>query len=489
MLPVTPNELDRRMRFDNPWWEAEATAVNADAELPKRRFFTHFHDLVRQREVNRAVVLMGPRRVGKTVMLSQSIDALIADGMPATDLVYMSLDTPLYSGWSLEALLQRFHALQGHHRHSHLTVCFDEIQYLQNWEIHLKSLVDSYPSHRFVASGSAAAALRLKSRESGAGRFTEFLLPPLTFVEYLEFIGEHSLLATKLDWPIRGKSWQGHELDTLNRHFIDYINIGGYPEAVLSEHIRKDRARYIKSDIIEKVLLRDLPSLYGVNDIPALNRLFNVLAYNSGQEISLEQLSKQSGTPKNTLKRYLEYMEAAFLIKTLHRIDQNAKRFKRATQFKIYLTNPSLRAALFGPIDANDAAMGPMVETALLGQLLLDGSVDHTYYARWPKGEIDFVQIAANNLTPNLAIEVKWSDRPKTDQRLTKHLCKFMDTHTDLKQVYITSIGASGTINTASGDIQLIPAADLALALGQIGLIAKTAGLLEKVHLMMPKPD
>lgn len=57
---------------------------------------------------------------------------------------------------------------------------FDEIQYLKSWEVHLKALVDRYPNLKFVASGSAAAALRLKSNESGAGRFTEFLLPPLT---------------------------------------------------------------------------------------------------------------------------------------------------------------------------------------------------------------------------------------------------------------------------------------------------------------------
>ncbi len=54
---------------------------------------------------------------------------------------------------------------------------------------HLKSLVDSYHDYRFVATGSAAAALRLKSNESGAGRFSDYVLPPLTFAEYLMFIG------------------------------------------------------------------------------------------------------------------------------------------------------------------------------------------------------------------------------------------------------------------------------------------------------------
>jgi predicted AAA+ superfamily ATPase len=49
---------------------------------------------------------------------------------------------------------------------------------------------------------------------------------------------------------------------------------------------------------------------------------------------------------KARFKKYLTYLEAAFLIKTVHRVDVNAKTFKRATRFKVYLTNPSMRAAL-----------------------------------------------------------------------------------------------------------------------------------------------
>lgn len=51
----------------------------------------------------------------------------------------------------------------------------------------MKSLVDTYKNDKFVGSGSAAAALKMKSNESGAGRFTDFMLPPLTFKEYICF--------------------------------------------------------------------------------------------------------------------------------------------------------------------------------------------------------------------------------------------------------------------------------------------------------------
>ena len=62
---------------------------------------------------------------------------------------------------------------------------YDEVQYLKDWELHLKSLVDTFRSTKFIVSGSAAAALKMKSDESGAGRFHDFSLPPLTFNKYI----------------------------------------------------------------------------------------------------------------------------------------------------------------------------------------------------------------------------------------------------------------------------------------------------------------
>jgi len=70
-------------------------------------------------------------------------------------------------------------------------------------------------------------------------------------------------------------------------------------------------------------LLKDLPSLYGINQIPELNRLFSVLAYNAGNEVSLDSIAKTSGISKPTITRYIEYLESAFLILKLPTIDDN----------------------------------------------------------------------------------------------------------------------------------------------------------------------
>jgi predicted AAA+ superfamily ATPase len=438
MQTIPQEEVATALKFENPWWN-ENNASPAAWKMRSRPYLDLLYPLVAESSVRRAVILLGPRRVGKTVLIEQAISRLIKNGIPATKICYASVDRPIYSGMGLEDILNRFQEITGtDFRKERCFIFFDEIQYLRDWERHLKAIVDLYPNIRCTASGSAAAALRLKSRESGAGRFTDFMLPPLTFSEYLLLCGKDKLIRSIRDTD-RPKfivaEGNGYDLMELNQNFLDYLNFGGYPEVALSPEIQQDPARFIKEDVIDKVLLRDLPSLYGIQDIQELNRLFTVLAYNSAQEVSLEELSKNSGVAKNTIKRYIEYLEAAFLIRVVNRVDENAKRFKRATSFKVYLVNPSMRTALFSPMKKDDPAMGSMVETALFAQWF--HMRNDLYYARWRGGEIDIV-----NFTPDLRVaglmEVKWSDRYADRPEELKALLKFSKAQ-KIKTAWVTT--------------------------------------------------
>ena len=405
MLQITETEIRNRLRLDNPWWET-ADFGGPSRDWPKRDYFDAFVSLATQRRPRRAVVLMGPRRVGKTVMLTQAIRRLIDQGVEPRCILYVSVDTPTYTGLALERLLHFFLAMHEHGKSRDLFVFFDEIQYHPDWERHLKSLVDSYPQCRFVASGSAAAALKMKSRESGAGRFTDFLLPPLTFAEFLDFRGLRSSLVAYDPTLIKRE-----DIAALNDAFVEYLNFGGFPEAVLQDEVRQQMDRFIASDIVDKVLLRDLPSLYGISDTQELKRLFSTLAYNTGQEVSYEGLSKASGVAKNTIRRYLDFLEAAFLVHRLNRIDVDGRRFKRVTHFKVYLTNICIRAALFGPVAPDDPLIGSIVESAYVGQFTQSLLSEDLHYARWKDGEVDLVRTDGMQRKVSAAEEIKWSDR------------------------------------------------------------------------------
>ncbi len=457
MKTIPHDQIIQRLRIDNPWWSEPYTIPPSYHALTPRAYFAQFYPLVTTRTVHRAVVLMGPRRVGKTVMLHHTIQRLLEAGIAPSRLCYISVDHPLYTHLSPDALLDVYQeATQTQYMRDECYVFFDEIQYVRDWERYVKVLVDKFPTLKVIVSGSAAAALRLKSQESGAGRFTDFLLPPLTFAEYL------ALLAPAYRVPAYPQPFHQEpaaplqEIAELNTHFVNYLNVGGYPEVMFSADIQATPERFIKQDVIDKVLLRDLPGIYGIQDTQELNALFTTLAFNTSQEVSLEELSKRSGVAKNTLKRYLEYLQAAFLLHVVHRLDQSSRRFQRANFFKVYLTNPSMRSALFAPVTADELTMGALAETAVFSQWPHE-QVNHLYYGRWKTGEVDLVSLDPKTQQAEWVVEVKWTDRcVERPMKELKPLIQFCHTN-NLTHATVTTRHMFGQMMLESVNIQFLP--------------------------------
>lgn len=464
----TPKILER-LQFENPWWSTGMPTEEMNL-LPRRLYFKLFYPQVKNRSVKRALVLMGPRRVGKTVMMHHAIGSLMEEHTEARRIFFIGVDNPIYIHLGLEELLKLAMQAAGQERTAGLYVFFDEIQYLKNWESHLKILVDGYPQTKFIVSGSAAAALRVKSNESGAGRFTDFMLPPLTFQEYLHLKKLQHLVKPK-QLPYRDALidfFEAVDMKELNKQFFEYINYGGYPEVIFSESIQQNMSRYIKGDIIDKVLLRDLPSLYGIRDVQELNRFFAYLAYNTGREFSFEKIGKESGIDKVLLRKYMEYLEAAFLIKVIHKVDDTAKQFKRVTGFKVYLINTSLRSALFSPVDPIDEEAGSMVETVVFSQWLHREQLD-LKYASWKigrtEGEVDMVLLDNRKLKPLWCVEIKWSNRYLEKPGALKSLTDFC-TKNKLDAAIVTTIDKEQTLEYRNIMLTCVPAAIYAYSVG-----------------------
>jgi hypothetical protein len=477
-LGLIPTErIVERLRYENPWW-VNKQIPSLYSSMAKRLYFDIFYPYVLEKNIRRAVVLMGPRRVGKTVMLFHSIQQLIQEDTNPQRIFFIGIDNPIYIHLSLEDILTLCKKSLALDHLNGYYVFFDEIQYLKDWERHLKILVDTYPETKFIVSGSAAAALKWHSTESGAGRFTDFLLPPLTFQEYIHLKNlNHLIYKGEIKYGEKQLPYYlTHDIKTLNKEFVHYLNFGGYPEVFLSENIQSDMGRYIKSDIVDKVLLRDLPSLCGIRDVQELNRFFTYIAYNTGNEFSYENMSKESGIQKDTLKKYLEYLEAAFLIKVLNKVDVNAKRLKRITSFKVYLTNPSLRTALFSPISETDSEMGNMVETAVLSQWMHSEKLDLTY-ARWKEGrqegEVDLVLVDDKKYKPLWGVEIKWSNRYFEKPNELKSLIQFCEANS-FQNALVTSIDQIGAKEIGILSFSFLPASVYCYNIGDITLKSKT---------------
>lgn len=470
MKDVSDQLVEIHLKRLNPWWQRGE--VDEDArKLRPRAYLDAVRALLLAPQLRRAVVLLGPRRVGKTILIRHLIADLLARGVPPQRVAYVEMDHPLLHGRSLEVLIGQIEAIAPAGEGERY-LFFDEIQSHKDWEKHLKPLVDHRPDLRILVSGSAAAALKRKSTESGAGRFTDFLLPPLTFSEYLDLRGEDD------SPPIREESpgvYVLHDIARLNAQFVDYVNYGGYPELALTPVVRANPERFVKSDIVDKVLLRDLPQLYGIQDIQELNALFTLLAFNTAEEVSFEQLSKRSGVGKQTILRYVEYLEAAFLLKRVFRVDQDGKRYQRERNFKVFLTNSAMYAGLFGEKAADDASFGHLVETALFAQRFHEAA--RLNYARWGSGdnEVDLVE-SSHALLPVAALEIKWSDKYADKPESLKGLMKFAQIN-QLPQVWATTRSRISELRKNGCEIRQWPAAALAFHYGVRAVRGRMANL------------
>ena len=456
MLQASEQEILTALDEANPWWKSGGkTPFN---EMKRRAYLPSFVDLIRQDDARRAVLLLGQRRIGKTVMAHHAIAALLAARVPAKHIMFCSTDAPVFGALPLSRLAHLFERRFPRRSAKPLYIFLDEIQYLKEWERHLKTLVDNKPNIRFIATGSAAAALRHKSMESGAGRITEFYLPPLTFTEYLDFLDREN--------SYYSMTTRRADITGLNRDFVNWLNYGGFPEALFSRSVREQPMRFIKQDILDKVLLRDLPSIYGVGDVQELHRFFALLAYNTGQEVSLGELAKRTNINKATLSKYLEYLEAAFLVRRSYRVDQDARHFKRVTTFKVYLTNPSLRAALYSHLPENSPHFGALVETGVAMHLQPRLQGVNFHYARWPSGEVDFVSLTPDQSRVAAAIEVKWSDSAIDSAGKLRPLARFIRRKSLLSDPIVTTRSRLEYREAFGQRIHCVPVALYCMALG-----------------------
>jgi uncharacterized protein len=465
MEAISAADIKARVERDNPWWSNPNYTI-PESKAGRRVYFSPLKKLALNFSVRRATVLLGPRRVGKTFMVKQLIYDAMLTGMKPSNILYVSIDAPIYSSMPLEKFLEFMPAEATAGR----LVIFDEIQYLRDWEVHLKDLVDRFPDIKFIASGSAAAALQLKSRESGAGRFSDFMLPPLTFYEFLLFLGEEEAFIRKIEAERGGPRYEVRDIEKLNARFVDYLNFGGYPEAVMNEQVRKNAEQFIKNDIIDKVLLNDLPGLYGVSNTQELKKLFSFLAYNAGNEASYENICQGSGIPKPTIKRYIEYLEAAFLIIKLSTVDDNCRTLQRERNFKIYLNNPSMRAAFFAPISADDTQkIGQLAECAIFSQWQHSSAFGNLRYSRWRnEGEVDIVYLSPGNQKPLWIGEIKWSDRfGQNESDETKHVVTLLQRHKTINAVVLTTKTIEKQITLEGRKTLVYPSAAYCYMLGR----------------------
>ena len=417
-MAITPKEnILKVLRSFNPWW---ISGWGNPVLLKPYKRFAYYEALKRLEEtaIKRTVVLTGTRRVGKTTIQYQLIDHLLQSGISPEKIVFISLDHPMLKLAGLNDVLECYH--ENVYAKQDVYYFFDEIQYATDWNAWLKTIYDTQPETKVVATGSASPALIKGSTESGAGRWSIIQVPTLSFYEYCALL---NIPAPKLDPSLKpsqllklSQQERGqiiNKLSVLANHFNRYLQVGGFPELALADNDLL-AMQVMREDVVDKVLKRDLPSLYNIRNATELERIFLYLCNVSSEIVAIDAMTKElNGVSRQTVLNYIEYLESANLIYLSYPVDLSGKKILKAKP-KIYIADAAIRNAVLmdSEIMTNPVEMGKLVETAVykhVAAFYYQKATRIGYYRGGSKDkEIDIVVDYPN--ISNILIEVKYRE-------------------------------------------------------------------------------
>lgn len=405
----------------NPWWSGRPASVPDFRRLA----FAAALDYLGDASLRRAVLLSGPRRVGKTTILRQIAIDLVGRGEDPKSVLYLSLDHPLLKLVSLRDILALYHETL-YREGQGVTLLLDEIQYSPGWETEIKLLVDHQPHYRIIATGSASVVHRERLAESGVGRWLTVPVPTLSFYEFVHIRGEpapnvsdnHKLdnLFSMTQAELAGLAAQIRPLLPL---FQRYLLVGGFPETATLANLELCQ-RLLREDVFERVLKRDMVALFGVRNINELERLFTYLCLNTGGILAHNTCARALETSAGTVANHLSLLEQANLIYKLPPAALGGKKALKARN-KYYLADAALRNAMLlrgEEIFSNAEEMGLIVETTVLRHLYAYYYYDTPEIAYWRAAATGReVDIIVRSPAYALPFEIKYREKPELEER------------------------------------------------------------------------
>ena len=441
-------KLKKLLYFHNPWW--------MDYKVPDSLKLTYQRPVLKKLleyfTLDRAILIKGPRRTGKTTLLYQIVDELITKReIPAQNIIYLSCDDPELklltslssdSPINLSDILDVYEQLSGRtltelKANEKIYFFLDEVHFWQGWQFEIKKYFDKKYPLKFILSGSSAS-LTKRGSESLMGRTIEELILPFSFCEFLSC----QLKDKRLDKIILSlqknftpsnllKGVTGLFSDSISPIdqlipyqskikilFAEYLNRGGFPHLLEVESPILWQ-RLLREDVIEKVIYRDLVNLYEIKKPQVLEKFFLYLAGHSSDIMNITNIANSLCLSREYTLKYLNYLIESFLVFEIRKYSPSVEKQIRSNQ-KVHLIDSGL-ITVFGAGDKENRVEGQKVES-LVGRCFLG---DNVFYWR-EREEVDFVlDLDAGERKPLLPVEVKYRNNILT--RDLKGIIKFME--------------------------------------------------------------
>ena len=315
---------------------------------------------------SKVALIFGARRVGKTVLLREILSnysgrTLLLNGE--------SLDTmKMLEERTITNYRQLFEGID--------LLAIDEAQHIREIGLKLKLIVDEVPGIAVIATGSSSFDLQNQAGEPLVGRSAQFLLTPLSIRE----------IASK---------FSGFEIKiNIDNHLV----YGLYPELLSLPNLR-EKQEYLE-DMVNAYLLKDILAIDGVKNASKLHNLLKLIAYQIGSEVSLDEIGKDLSISRNSVARYLDLLQKAFVVFPLGGYSSNLR--KEVTKSsKWYFYDNGIRNALLNDFktfkERSDQERGALWENFIIGERLKRIKnnrlrTNQYFWRTYDKQEIDLIE-------------------------------------------------------------------------------------------------
>ncbi len=280
------------------------------------------------------IVLTGIRRSGKSSIFTLLMRHLVENGVSPTQLLLINFEEPLFTPHLSIMFFEELIALYREKINPDKKIYFflDEIQNLPDWEKWVRREADLKENKIFL-TGSSAKLLSSEIATLLTGRHFTFMIPPLSFKEYLSWQGFAS----------QSEVEQAENKALIRKALFDYFEWGGFPQVVLTEGDEK-RSK-ILHHYFDDILFRDIVLRHEVRDVKLLQSVAEYYMTNMATQYAFNRIRNVFDTSIDNVRRYTAFLEEAQLVFSLEKFSYKTSEREKANR-KVYVADTGLRNAI-----------------------------------------------------------------------------------------------------------------------------------------------
>ena len=326
----------------------------------------------------KVIVIYGARRVGKTTLLRKFVENL-----DQKEVLFVNGDDITARQFLESQSIENLKDFVGKHKY----LIVDEAQYIRNVGLNLKLIVDHIPGLKVIATGSSSFDLAQNVGEPLTGRRFILKLFPLAQLEISNLEKAHQTAAN------------------LENRLI----YGSYPEVIITRD-NNLREEYLR-ELVASYLFKDILALEGIRHSDKLVRLLQLIAFQIGNEVSLAEIGRQLAMSKNTVERYLDLLEKAFVIFRLTGFSRNLRK-EITKNNRYFFYDVGIRNAvvgIFNPLNLRNDT-GKIWENYIISEFQKSREYQRIssrffFWRTYDRKEIDLIEEQTGKLS---GYEIKW---------------------------------------------------------------------------------